>query len=67
MCVCLAVDDFREVSQLMFRTHKFQGKGGMAGSEFGESSQGHGGDWRGRIEYLPVHWHSTLHTSDVDE
>jgi len=63
--VCVVVDDFREVSQLMFRTHQFQGKEGVAGPEFGESSQE--GGLRGRVEYLPVHWHSSLHTSGVDE
>ena len=57
------VDDFREVSQLMLKTHDFPGRGGP-GSEMGESSRG---DTRGRVEYLPVHWHSRLHTTGVDE
>lgn len=44
-----AVDDFREVSQLMLHTHRFVGQAPQEG------------DTGGRVEYLPVHWHSALH------
>ena len=49
------MDDFREVSQLMLKTHEFARQA---------SRDGDGG---GRVEFLPVHWHSKLHTSGVDE
>lgn len=44
-----AVDDFREVSQLMLRTHRFMGQAPQEG------------DSGGRVEFLPVHWHTALH------
>ena len=44
-----AVDDFREVSQLMLRTHRFAGQAAQEG------------DTGGRVEFLPVHWHTALH------
>ena len=47
--IMCAVDDFREVSQLMLRTHRFAGQAPQEG------------DTGGRVEYLPVHWHSALH------
>ncbi len=60
----LAVDDFREVSQLMLKTHTFPGRDGLPPeSEVnGQSSRG-----SGRVEYLPVHWHAKLHTTGMDE
>ena len=47
------VDDFREVAQLMLKTHKFNGRS-ITNS---------------RVEFLPVHWHAALHGDDtgVDE
>ncbi len=51
----VVVDDFREVSQLMLKTHLFSGQAAR------------GGDSGGRVEYLPVHWHAKLHTTGVDE
>ena len=44
------VDDFREVAQLMLKTHKF---GGQVMT-------------KGRVEFLPVHWHSALLENDAD-
>jgi phospholipase DDHD2 len=41
------VDDFREVAQLMLKTHKSIG---------GQSPT------KGRVEFLPIHWHSPLLT-----
>lgn len=49
----IAVDDFREVSQLMLHTHQFNGQ------------QSRAGDQGGRVEFLPVHWHETLHCADT--
>lgn len=46
------VDDFREVSQLMLKTHEFS----QAAPRQGDSG--------GRVEYLPVHWHTTLHKDE---
>ena len=43
------MDDFREVSQLMLRTHRFVGQAPQKG------------DTGGRVEFLPVHWHTALH------
>ena len=45
----MIVDDFREVSQLMLKTHRFAGQAPQEG------------DNGGRVEYLPVHWHAALH------
>ena len=42
-----AVDDFREVAQLMSKTHKF---GGQILTN-------------GRVEFLPVYWHEGVHTN----
>lgn len=42
------VDDFREVAQLMLRTHRFTGQAPR------------GGDGGGRVEFLPIHWHAAL-------
>ena len=47
-----AVDDFREVSQLMLKTHMFS------------AAAPRQGDYGGRVEYLPVHWHATLHKDE---
>ena len=44
------VDDFREVSLLLTRSHNISGRG--AGSQ-------------GRVEFLPVQWHSALHGDDT--
>ena len=51
----ILVDDFREVSQLMLKTHHFSNQAPRDG------------DNGGRAEYLPVHWHKKLHTCGVDE
>ena len=53
ICVCV-VDDFREVSQLMLRTHRFAGQAPQEG------------DTGGRVEFLPVHWHTALHGDSVE-
>ena len=37
----------------MLSTHQFTGQ------------QSHGGDQGGRVEFLPVHWHDTLHSDDT--
>eukprot|EP00731_Ephydatia_muelleri_P020497 Em0013g224a len=47
------VDDFREVAQLMLKTHHFEGQA---------SRDGDGG---GRVEFLPVHWHGPLRGDDA--
>ncbi|XP_011407929.1 PREDICTED: SEC23-interacting protein-like [Amphimedon queenslandica] len=44
------VDDFREVSLLLLRSHDVSGRG--AGGQ-------------GRVEFLPVQWHSALHGDDT--
>ena len=49
----LTVDDFREVAQLMLKTHRFM------------SQAPQGGDNGGRVEFLPVHWHAALHGDDT--
>ena len=55
-CLCShVVDDFREVAQLMLKTHQFTYQAPREG------------DSGGRVEFLPVHWHSKLHTTGVDE
>ena len=46
------MDDFREVSQLMLKTHLFS----QAAPRQGDSG--------GRVEYLPVHWHAALHKDE---
>ena len=46
----LLVDDFREVSLLLLRSHDVSGRG--AGGQ-------------GRVEFLPVQWHSALHGDDT--
>ena len=47
------VDDFREVAQLMLKTHRFTGQAPREG------------DNGGRVEFLPVHWHTALHGDDT--
>ena len=47
------VDDFREVAQLMLKTHRFT------------AQAPHSGDNGGRVEFLPVHWHAALHGDDT--
>ena len=47
------VDDFREVAQLMLKTHRFTGQAPQKG------------DNGGRVEFLPVHWHTALHGDDT--
>ena len=54
------VDDFREVSQLMLKTHKFPHQEVQGVGEELRGSRG------GRVEFLPVHWHSKLHSASVD-
>ena len=47
------VDDFREVAQLMLKTHRFSKQVATGG----------------RVEFLPIHWHTALFgdSSGVDE
>ena len=51
--ILFAVDDFREVAQLMLKTHRFVSQAPLAG------------DNGGRVEFLPVHWHAALHGDDT--
>ena len=62
------VDDFREVSQLMLKTHRFPGRDAppMSETEVGQQQQSSRVSVKGRVEYLPVHWHAKLHTTGVD-
>lgn len=48
-----SVDDFREVAQLMLKTHQFEGQAPRDG------------DGGGRVEFLPVHWHGPLSGDDA--
>ena len=41
---CFVVDDFREVSQLILKTHRFTKQAASGG----------------RVEFLPIHWHTGL-------
>ena len=47
------MDDFREVAQLMLKTHRFVAQAPQ------------GSDDGGRVEFLPVHWHAALHGDDT--
>ena len=53
VCVLFPVDDFREVAQLMLKTHRFVSQAPQVG------------DNGGRVEFLPVHWHAAMHGDDT--
>lgn len=53
VCLLFTVDDFREVAQLMLKTHRFVSQAPQIG------------DNGGRVEFLPVHWHAALHGDDT--